>query len=379
MKIGIFGGTFNPPHLGHVRLAKAAVKALGLDKVMIIPSSIPPHKIAGSPLDAHIRLEMCKLAFDEPIFEVSDIEIKRGDKSYTVDTLRQLKEIYPNDELWFIMGSDMLSTFTQWYRWEEILSLAKICAASRKEGFKPDLSVFTNEQKDRIVFLNEEPLEISSTEIRSLVKSDSDGNGLIPEKVLEYIKSKKLYDDEFDRYRKIMYDMLDEARLYHSECVSEAAESLAKKYGANPEKAKLAGLLHDITKRMPGEEQLRLIGEVTPLERENYKVWHQMSGPAFLKEKGLVEDEEILDAIRWHTTGKANMSLLAKIVYTADFISADRDYPDVEVVRRLAYISLEHAMLYTGRYTINSLVALDRPVHPSTLECYNDTLRHFGL
>ena len=90
-------------------------------------------------------------------------------------------------------------------------------------------------------------------------------------------------------------------------------------------------------------------------------------------------DEEILGAVRWHTTGKAGMTLLEKIIYVADFISADRDYKDVEVVRRLAYISLEHAILYTSRYTVNKMVSQDLLLHPATVDCYNDMLMHFGI
>lgn len=379
MKIGIFGGSFNPPHKGHLHLAQEAVKALCLDKMIILPSCIPPHKPASELADKSDRLEMCSLAFSDPVFEISALEIDRGNKSYTVETLRELKKIYPGDELYFIIGSDMLETFNQWYLWEEILTLCTLCAASRKNGFKPDLSEYTEEQKKKIIYIETDPLEISSTEIRAKIRSNTACEKFLDKSVEEYIKSHNLYNDDFDSYRRILVKMLDSARLYHSECVSESAGELASIYGADVRKAKLAGLLHDITKRMPGEEQKRLIGPMTDLEAGNYKVWHQMSAPVFLKENGIVTDEEILEAIRWHTTGKADMTLLSKIVYTADFISADRNYPDVEVVRKLAHISLEHAILYTSRYTINSLVAADRPVHPSTLECYNDTLKHFGL
>ena len=379
MKIGILGGTFNPPHNGHLRLAESVAEELKLDKVLIIPSCVPPHKIAGSPVNSEIRLQMCRLMFDKPIFQVSDIEIKREGKSYTVDTLRQLKSENPDDEFYFMMGSDMLSTFNQWYKWEEILTLATICGVSRKNGYKPDLSGYTEEQKRKIIYLDIEPVELSSTEIRSAIKNNEDTSAFICPALAEFIKAKGLYDDGFDKYRSVMLRLLDDRRFYHSECVSESAAELAKLYGADVEKAKLAGLLHDITKQLPAEEQLSLLGEITPLERNNYKVWHQMTGPIYLKKEGLCDDEEILEAIRWHTTGKEGMTLLSKIVYVADFISADRDYADVEVVRRLALTSLEHAILYTGRYTVNSLVKQDKPVHPATMDCYNDMLRHFGL
>ncbi len=379
MKIGVFGGSFNPPHKGHLRLAAESAKAAGLDKVIIIPSCIPPHKSSGALVSAEDRLNMCRLAFDSPLFEVSSIELDRGDKSYTYDTLKQLKEIYPADELYFIVGSDMLSSFTQWFRWEDILSMCTLLASSREEGFTPDFSAYTDEQKQKIRFTDIIPFEISSTQIRILLKSNMPCDEFLDERVAEYIRSHGLFDDEYDSYRVIMRKMLDPQRLYHCECVSESAGELAKLYGANAEKAKLAGLLHDITKRMPAEEQLSLMGEITPLEKKNHKVWHQISAPVFLREKGIITDEEILSAIRWHTTGRADMTLLQKIIYTADFISTDRSYPDVDTVRKLACISLEHAMLYTCRYTVKDLVSHDRPVHPATLELYNDLLRHFGM
>ena len=193
-RIGIFGGTFNPPHLGHVRLANEAAERIGADKMLIIPSCIPPHKMPGKLASGEERMEMCRLAFDDEIFEISSIELDRGDKSYTVETLRELKKLYPDSELYFIIGSDMLETFMQWYRWEEILSLATLCAASREEGFKADLSVYTPEQRERIIFLDFEPLEVSSTQIRVEIAKNAVPEYISPE-VLKYIDV--LVDGEF--------------------------------------------------------------------------------------------------------------------------------------------------------------------------------------
>ncbi len=380
-KIGVFGGTFNPPHLGHVRLAKEAAEKIGAEKVLIIPSCIPPHKMPGKLASGDERMQMCRLAFEDELFEVSSIELDRGDKSYTVETLRELKKIYPDSELYFIFGSDMLETFTQWYKWEEILTLATICAASRERGFKADLSVYTPEQRERIIFLEIEPLEVSSTQIRVEIAKNS-----IPEfmnsKVLEFIEKNGLYDDGLSEYRKILAEKLDDYRFYHSECVSECASVLAEKYGADPEKARLAGLMHDVMKNATADEHFGYIeksGEkLTPVDISNPKVWHQISGASYLRENGIVTDEEILGAVRWHTTGKAGMTLLEKIVYVADFISADRDYPDVGVVRKLADKSLEDAMLYTSRYTVNKLASKNLPIHPATVECYNDMIINSG-
>lgn len=377
MKIGVFGGTFNPPHNGHIRLAKAAADELKLDKLLVIPSCIPPHKIAAKLADGQERLEMCRLAFGcDPRFEVSPMELERGSRSYTVETLRELKALYPDSELYFIVGSDMLESFDKWYLWQEILSLSVLCAASREEGYSPDLSRF-GKLAERIKIITLDPLEVSSTQIRNSVGEVSPE--LLDPKVAAYIREHGLYDDGLDRYRELLRGKLNPRRLFHSECVSECAGVLAERYGASVEKARLAGLLHDVMKNAPANEQLALMPDITPLELLNSKVWHQISGEAFLRQNGIVTDEEILGAVRWHTTGKAGMTLLEKIIYVADFISADRDYKDVEVVRRLAYISLEHAILYTSRYTVNKMVSQDLLLHPATVECYNDMLMHFGI
>lgn len=380
-RIAVFGGTFNPPHTGHVRLANEAADIIGADKVIIIPSCIPPHKMPGKLASGGERMEMCRLAFCGERFEISSIELDRGDKSYTVETLRELKKIYPESELYFIIGSDMLETFTKWYRWEEILSLAVICAASREKGFRADLSGYTPEQRERFVFLDIEPLEISSTQIRVEIAKEGTPGFVSPE-VLNYIEENGLYDDGLSDYRRILKEKLDDYRIYHSECVSECAAVLAEKYGADPEKARLAGLVHDVMKNAPSEDHFEYIeksGEkLTCVDISNPKVWHQISGAAYLKENGIITDEEILGAVRWHTTGRAGMTLLEKIVYVADFISADRDYPDVGVVRKLAEKSLEEAILYTSRYTVNKLATNNMPIHPATVECYNDMIRVTG-
>ena len=353
-------------------MLKTVAEAIGLEKLIVIPSCIPPHKLAGKLATGEQRLEMCRLAFAELNCEVSDIELKRSGKSYTVDTLRELKKRFHDDELFFIIGSDMLETFQQWYCWEEILSLAVICAASRENGFEPDWNGYTPEQRSRFVFVTAEPLEVSSTELRRGEKPE-----LIDPAVSEYIKENGLYDDGLSEYRKLLKEKLDDYRLNHSECVSECAAALAEKYGADVGKARIAGLLHDVMKNAPANEHLLCMDNLTEVELNNPKVWHQISGESFLRSNSIITDEEILGAVRWHTTGKAGMTLLEKIVYVADFISADREYKDVDVVRRLADISPEHAMLYTTRYTIGKLAASDMLIHPATVECYNDMLLHF--
>lgn len=184
--------------------------------------------------------------------------------------------------------------------------------------------------------------------------------------------------NDFNKYESLIQERLSEYRYRHSLNVAESAVMLAKQYGADQNKARLAGILHDITKETPLDVQYGYIikgGEsISKLERNNPSVIHQKAGAAYcLLELGIT-DCDVLGAVRWHTTGRRGMTLLERVVYTADFISADRSYPDVDEMRRLAGMSLESAMLYSLKYTINKLVDKTELIHPDTLECYNDLL-----
>ncbi len=191
MKIGLFGGTFNPVHTGHVKLVENFKEKLGLDKVLVIPTAQPPHKEAKELVSAEDRINMCKMAFGS-LAEVSDIEISRGGKSYTVLTLEELKKIYKDDELYFLVGSDMLLSFKRWYRWEDILSMCTLCATDRnnEESCKEaDPDFF-----EKIIFCDFEKTVVSSSEVREKLERKEDVTHLIPEKVLNYIKEKGLYN-----------------------------------------------------------------------------------------------------------------------------------------------------------------------------------------
>ena len=168
---------------------------------------------------------------------------------------------------------------------------------------------------------------------------------------------------------------LNPDRLYHSLNVADEAKKLAKHYGADEQKAFTAGLLHDILKNTPDGELLQYFERngimLTETERASRKTWHAMAGADFLRRELHVTDEDILSAVRWHTTGRAGMTLLDKVLFIADFISADRDYPGVERMREKAYVSLEDAMLEGLQFTINELVENAWPVHEDSIRAYN--------
>ena len=173
----------------------------------------------------------------------------------------------------------------------------------------------------------------------------------------------------------LVRERLSDYRYNHSVCVAEKAVELAQKHGADVKKAYVAGILHDITKEDDLIFQQKEIEKaqmtMTSLEIANEKVYHQMSGMAFIKNNLAITDEDILYAVRYHTTGRANMTLLEMIIYLADFTSADRNYPDVDTMRAITDKNLFEGMLYSLSYTIKDLVSKNIQIHPDTLDCYN--------
>ena len=381
MRIGIYGGAFNPVHKGHIKLAEEVKAKAHLDKIIIMPSGLSPHKSSHSLVDSTHRLEMCRLAFDGEDYIVSDLEIRREGKSYTVDTVTELKQIYPDDELYLIMGSDMLLCFDRWYRYEDILSMVTICATTRQGDISLDeLKRYSRDVLGKETFIIDfEPFECSSTKVRDALISGQDTACLIPEKVLLYIIEKGLYTDGYTDIRKMLKEKLDDYRYIHSLGVADSARELAKIYGADEEKAYFAGLLHDVAKNMPKDEQLQLMETggiiLNPAEKNNPALWHAMAGECYLRLHMGITDPDILGSVRYHTTGKAGMSLMEKIIYIADYISAERNYPDVNVMRDLSLNhSLEKASLYSLIYTFNKQTKLQGIIHPDSVEYYNELI-----
>lgn len=184
-----------------------------------------------------------------------------------------------------------------------------------------------------------------------------------------------------EEYTELIRERLSDYRFYHSICVAQSAKALARRYGADEEKAETAGILHDIMKESTKSEQLEMIEKagmtITPLEKSKKKFYHQISGAAYAKAVLGIEDSEILNAIRYHTTGRANMSLMEEIIYLADFISADRDYEDVDVMRKKVVEGKEQGLLYAASYTIISNIKKGSILHPDTVNAYNWVLNTY--
>lgn len=196
MRIGVYGGSFNPPHNGHLMLAKELTSKLCLDKLIIIPSNISPQKSDNGNIEPEHRIKMCQILFDEPSFVVSDCEIKRGGKSYTFDTLTDLKKKYAEDELYLFMGSDMFLSFDTWYRYEDILSLCTVCAISREDKqCTKQMCKYVNEvlKNRNVIIFDVEPMTVSSSQIRDNIKNGISCKKLLDDRVIEYIRENELY------------------------------------------------------------------------------------------------------------------------------------------------------------------------------------------
>ena len=179
-------------------------------------------------------------------------------------------------------------------------------------------------------------------------------------------------------YIALAKQKLSSERFQHTVEVAGSAKLLAEKYGADAEKATLAGLLHDLMKDISKEEQLYIIEKsdiiLSYCDKASPKLWHSIAGAAYLRDELKITDEDIFNAVRYHTTGRAGMSLLEKVIYIADYISADRTYSGVEEMRRLAENSLEDAMLFALEFCINKLVETGKVIHPDSVDCYNELI-----
>lgn len=390
-KIGVFGGTFNPPHRGHLQAAETAVAALDLDQVLFIPDAQPPHKElpAGTP-DGETRLALVETAIrDLPFARTDSVELGRQGRSYTADTLEQLRQRYPDDTLYLLTGTDMFLTLDTWYHPERICRDAVIVgmhrnADDRAEEFVRQKEKLEKQYRATVILVENPVLEISSTQVRRLLVLGG-AEKYVPGPVLEIIHREKLYHtaEDYrnlpeDRLREVATGLLKQNRVDHVLGCAQTARELALQYGADPVAATRAGLLHDVTKAIDGEDQLLLVDRydivITDFERTHPKLLHAKTGAA-VAERLFGESPEIVSAIYWHTTGKADMRLLEKILYLADYMEPTRDFPGVEELRALAWQDLDQALLLAFQMCIDELVREKKSVCSDSQEAL-DFLAH---
>lgn len=380
MKIAIYGGTFNPPHRGHVESLQAVYEQAKPDRVLVIPASIPPHKelAAGSP-DAEERLELTRLAFKElPYAEVTDMELTRTGKSYTSDTVAELLRKYPDAELMLAMGTDMFLSFETWHEYRYLIDNVTMLVFARREG--EDEKIFKygeyleSKYGAKINYIMHDPLPISSSEIRRLLPRRL-GRELLPGVVFARIVKNGDYaaKPDFPWLREQSYTYLSPKRIPHVQGCEWEAVRLAKRWGESEEDAAEAGILHDITKKLVLSEQLILSEKYGIIndtyETANVKLLHAKTGAALARDLFNISDR-VYSAIRWHTTGKPDMTLLEKIIYMADYIEPNRDFPGVDKLRKLAYEDLDAAMALGLKMSLEDIRSYGAEPYEVTVSAY---------
>ena len=381
-RIGIYGGSFNPPHLGHYHVAKSACAALSLDMLYVIPACEAPNKQGSAAADGTHRLHMLSLCFgEEEQIQVSDMELRRGGISYTIDTVLQLRQEHPEAELILLMGSDSFLTFQNWHRWEELLRLVTLAVFNR--GMKNEKTEI-KEQKEILQKLGgkigivENPIaQISSSDIRRMLVFRCADEHLHP-KVAGYIQWNGLYGTgknlrclPMEKLEETVVGLLKPSRVKHVLGCRDTAVELAKRWGADVTDAARAGLLHDVTKALDGPLQLTLCEAygivLDDFSRQNTKTLHALTG-SLVAERIFGENQAVVDAIASHTTGKADMNILEKIIYVADYMEPNRDFPGVEELRQLAFTDIDGALKMGLEMTLEVLRKEGREISPGSRE-----------
>lgn len=331
MRIAIFGGTFDPVHEEHIRLALSAADELCADELIVVPTYSTPNK-GGPAASASDRFNMLELAFKGyDKVKISDAEIKNGGTSFTYVTVERLKKERPYDQLFFLVGGDMLKDFKTWKCPERILSAARL-AVFKREGDDADYSeeeeYFKNRFNASFIKLSLTGKIISSTEIRIYLSLGLSPEG-VPNSVLNYIDEHKVYKKS--EYAEFLKNNLTEKRLIHTANVAACALKKAKELSLDKIDVLTAALLHDCAKYLRPED---FPGFTMP-EGVPDQVVHQYLG-AYVAEKVLgVKNAEIIDAIRFHTSGRADMTTLGKLIFVADMVEKGRSYEGVEILREL--------------------------------------------
>ena len=424
VKLGLMGGTFDPIHVGHLVIADELADELGLDAVLFIPTGIPVFKREQNIVAGAKRLEMCRRAVRvNPRFDVCPIEVEREGDTFTVDTLRALRAYYPaNVEFFLIVGSDTAATIWKWRESAAVADLAHLAVAARP-GTATDASLRESIMQGGpfdVTFVDVPGLEISSRDIRARIKEGRAWRHFVPQPVTDYILDEGLYGveefrrahagqkalvaeqetlgaelepsaqeavdssdaltDEFFEARKAeLATRVNERRFVHIMGVVEACEQLARTYGLDVRKARLAGLLHDWDKNLNDEQarervlELGMEDEIDPWVIENMpRVLHSYTAARALERDFPQIPADVIQAIYRHTTADEDMSDLDKVLYIADAIEPNRQFGRIDELRALVgTVDLDELYIQTYDYWIFLLFERKKTLHPDTIRIWN--------
>lgn len=377
-RIGIMGGSFNPIHERHLAMAACALTEAKLSRVIFIPTGYPPHKRHEGLADAEYRFEMTRLSIlREPRYTASRIEIDREGVIYAVDTLAQLRKLYPEADFFYIIGEDTLLNLPTWRTPEKVYAQCTflVCRRESDDASAHPLVAEMTARGAKFIFLSLPPLSVSATDIRTRLQRGETPPEL-PLQVYEYIRLMGLYGvPQAVPGAQAMYGKLCQAlsarRLLHSLLVAYTAAQLAQRHGLSVPQCELAGYLHDCAKCMPLATLQRIAREHRMLlDKEtlaNEALLHGPVGAVVAETDYGVTDPGVLAAIRCHTTGRVGMLPIDMALFLADKIEPGRrGYPSLEEVRELAQTNLVAAMLRSLRSTQQYVTHQQAPLHPTT-------------
>lgn len=387
--VGLFGGTFDPIHTGHIALAKSALQTLQLDEVLLVVAANPSFKLDSVCASVDDRLQMCRLACEgEPNISVCDIESKRPGVSYTIDTLVELKQMMPDASFTFLIGIDAASDLHRWHDSERLAKLAKFRIFRRLsfEGCEASLLASLQYAGFDVEYVKAPTNDVSSSSVRQLLCSGQDTHDMLCPKVKNYISKRGLYMGDsalsqafYDARKSELKNRVSEHRFKHIEGVSETAGNLAKVYGADVKCARLAGLLHDWDKGLCDDEIRARVYELGIADEVGQTVIDYMPqvlhGPTAAKALQIEFPQipqDVINAIKYHTTASMDPDDLQKIIYISDAIEPERKFDDADKLRAMVgKVSLDELFFEVYKLWTVSLLQRNKVLHPDTMTIWN--------
>lgn len=378
--IGVMGGTLDPVHEGHLRMAQCAMEKAALNRVLMLPSGNPPHKPHVAPAEDRWRM-LCAACAGQDGLEPCREELDREGTIYTVDTLSILKEKYPKAEFSYLIGADTLMELRNWREYKQVLGLCRFLVCPRSSRYTPSELESERERLTllggRIAWLEMDMLDVSSTGIREAIRAGRSAPHL-PVPVQEYAEAAGLYGatpriPQAAAWLPRLFADLSVKRFAHTLGVAATARQLAIRHGLDADRAEMAGLLHDCAKCMPLKDMQRLAKEHHLTEdaslMESGALLHAIAGAYRAEADYGMTNPAVLSAIRRHTTGAPGMTRLDMAVWLADAIEPTRaPYPGLKELRALAEVSLERAILTSMESTLAYVRKKGDKLHPATMQ-----------
>lgn len=382
-RIAIYGGTFDPIHMGHLEVAKAVIEEKAADRLYFMPNYISPFKQGEIHSSGEDRINMINIAIrDLPSIEASDYEIKRKSPSYTIDTLEAFERDFSHD-ICFVAGADSIESMEEWHRGPELLSKFKIIAVKRVgfpiEKLIEKIAYYKKKFNSDIILLKKIPKYISSSAIRDNLIFKDDISEYLTTGVRDYILKNDLYKNNLHNQSNYIIDenlkyklekLLTKKRYIHSLGVANMAKRLARIYGIDEEKAYFSGYIHDMAKCLSVEESNRYVRYygIDYKYINNIQIAHSKVGAKLAEDVLGIKDIDIINAISYHTTARAEMSLLEEILYVSDAIEINRKYNEVEKLRKEARIDLDKVCLFILDFCIEDLNKKNKDIDRDTID-----------